>query len=211
MSSVRLAALAALVGCAALAGTANAQVFRIVGPDGRVTYSDKPPADRKATAAPTVPMSSGGSPTASLPSELRTAASRFPVTLYTGADCQPCMLARSFLSARGIPYTEKTVTTQDDIKALQRLTGEARLPFATIGGQHLRGFSESEWGQYIEAAGYPRTSQLPPGFRNPAPSPLVAAQVPQAPAAQEPAPLPSASSDPRPSDPSPSNPLGIRF
>ena len=128
MSSVRLAALAALVGCAALATTAaHAQVFRIVGPDGRVTFSDKPPSDGKATAAPTVTMSGGGSSVASLPVEVRTAATRFPVTLYTGPDCQPCLLARSFLTNRGVPYTEKTISTADDAQALQRLSGDSDL------------------------------------------------------------------------------------
>jgi glutaredoxin len=213
MSSVRLAALAALVGCASLVGAAaNAQVFRIVGPDGRVTFSDRPPPDGKATAAPTVAISGGGSPMASLPAELRTAANRFPVTLYTGPDCQPCLLARSFLATRGVPYTEKTVSTAEDGQALQRLSGDSRLPFLTIGGQHVRGFSDVEWAQYIEAAGYPRTSQLPPSFRNPAATPLVAVQAaPQPTAQQQPTQAPSASSAPRPSDPSPTNPLGIRF
>jgi glutaredoxin len=216
MSSVRLAALAALVGCAALLGAAaNAQVFRIVGPDGRVTFSDRPPADGKASAARTVATSGGGSSTASLPAELRTAATRFPVTLYTGVDCQPCLSARSFLATRGVPYTEKTVTSAEDIQALQRLAGEARLPFVTIGGQHVRGFSEVEWAQYIEAAGYPKTSQLPPSFRNASPTPLVAVQVPPATTAQQqqqqqPTQAPSGPA-PLPSDPSPSNPLGIRF
>lgn len=216
MSSLRLAALAAFVGLVSLWGTAaTAQVFRIVGPDGRVTFSDRPPPDGKATAAPTVTIGGGGggSSTASLPSELRAAANRFPVTLYTGVDCQPCLSARGFLASRGIPYTEKTVTSPEDIQALQRLAGEARLPFATIGGQHVRGFSDPQWSQYLDAAGYPKTSQLPPSFRNPAPTPLVAVQAPPAPAqqqAQQPADTPSAGG-PRPSDPSPTNPLGIRF
>ena len=213
MSSVRLAALVALVGSASLwSAAADAQVFRIVGPDGRVTFTDRPPPDSKATPASTVSLG-GGSPTASLPTELRTAANRFPVTLYTGVDCMPCLTARSFLATRGVPYTEKTVTSPEDIQALQRLMGEARLPFATIGGQHVRGFSEPEWSQYLDAAGYPKTSQLPPSFRNPAPSPLVAVQTrPPAAAQQEqqPAQAPQAEA-PTPSTPSPSNPLGIRF
>jgi glutaredoxin len=215
MSSVRLAALVALVGCASLWGAAaNAQVYRIVGPDGRVTFSDRPPPDGKATPASTMPLGGVGSSTASLPAEVRTAATRFPVTLYTGADCPPCMTARGFLARRGVPYTEKTVTTADDIEALQRMMGEARLPFATFGGQHVRGFSEPEWAQYLDAAGYPKTSQLPPSFRNPAPTPLVAVQErPPATAQQQ---QPAAQAAPRaeaptPSTPSPSNPLGIRF
>lgn len=213
MSTVRLAALVALVGASLWSAGANAQVFRIVGPDGRVTFTDRPPPDAKATPASTMPMGGGGSSTAGLPMELRNASSRFPVTLYTGVDCQPCLSARAYLASRGIPYSEKTVTTPEDIQALQRMMGEARLPFATIGGQHVRGFSEPEWSQYLDAAGYPKVSQLPASFRNPAPSPLVAVQArPPAAAQQEqqPAQAPQAEA-PTPSTPSPSNPLGIRF
>lgn len=216
MSSVRLVALAALVGCAALWGTASqAQVFRIVGPDGKVTFTDRPPADGKASAAPTVSMSGGGgSGGASLPAEVRSAAGRYPVTLYTSADCSPCTAARNLLVSRGVPFTEKTVASNDDIAALQRLAGEARLPFATIGGQHIKGFSDAEWTQYLDAAGYPKVSQLPPSYRNPAPTPLVAVQAPaaaqQPQQAQQPA-TPQSAEAPLPSAPSPQNPLGIRF
>jgi glutaredoxin len=209
MVSVRLAAIAALAACAALGGVAQAQVYRIVGPDGRVTFSDRPPPDTKASPAAMVniPGNSGPS-TAGLPLELRNAATRFPVTLYTSRDCAPCGTARSFLSGRGVPFNEKTVSTEADIKALQALTGDARLPFATLGGQHLRGFSESEWAQYLDAAGYPKVSMLPPTYRNPAPAPMVAVQPRSAP---EPTPAPaSADASPAPA-PTPSNPAGIRF
>ena len=216
MSSVRLAALAALVGCASLWGVAShAQVYRIVGPDGRVTFSDRPPPEGKATPAASLPLppSTGAAGNAVLPAELRTPASRFPVVLYTGKDCVPCTSARAFLASRGIPYTEKTVTTEADARALRNLSGDLQLPFATLGAQHLVGFSEAEWSQYMDAAGYPKTSVLPPGYRNAAPSPLVAVEPrPVDPTAQAPA-RPSAPAVPRPlpSDPSPSNPAGIRF
>lgn len=222
MSSVRTAALAAFVACAGLWGAvANAQVYRIVGPDGKVTFSDRPPVDARAVPAQTVPITrSAGTGTASLPAEVRAAAQRFPVTLYTGADCGPCLTARSFLMARGVPFTERTIITQDDVQAFQRLSGGTSMPFATIGGQHIRGFSESEWGQYLDAAGYPRTSQLPPSYRNPDPSPLVAVQQPRPAAAGTAAPGSTAArapaaqapqAEPAPSDPGPQNPAGIRF
>ncbi|MDB5751039.1 MAG: glutaredoxin, partial [Ramlibacter sp.] len=109
--------------------------------------------------------------------ELRTVASRFPVTLYTGNDCGPCGSGRAFLQSRGIPFMERTVASNDDIEALKRISGAARLPFLTIGGQQINGYSEPEWAQYLDAAGYPRASRLPSGYRNPAPAPLVAVQV----------------------------------
>ena len=217
MFSVRQAALAAFVGMVSLAAAAaQAQVYRIVGPDGRVTFSDRP----EGNAAQPVPQAGNvaAAGSASLPSELRNAAGRYPVTLYTGKECAPCDQARSFLVGRGIPYTEKTVTTDADARALRSLSGALSLPFATLGAQHLVGFADSEWSQYMDAAGYPRTSVLPPGYRNPPPVPMVAVQSPQAgsPTAQA---VPSrapvqplqASPQPAPSAPSPANPAGIRF
>lgn len=217
--SLRTAATAALVGLAVLGGPALAQVFRIVGPDGKVTFTDRPPPDAKATPAPTVTLSAASStaPGATLPAEVRSASSKFPVTLYTGQECGPCTAARNFLVSRGVPFTERTVTSTEDIQALGRIMGDSpRVPFATIGGQHVRGFSDTEWSQYLDAAGYPRTSQLPPSYRNPPPTPLVAVQPPptlrppQAQAQAQPQPTPGAEAA-SPSGPSPSNPAGIRF
>jgi len=213
MSSVRLAALAALVACASLwGGAAQAQVYRIVGPDGRVTFSDRPPAEGKAEPATSpLPGGAGNAGSAPLPLELRTAASRFPVVLYTSKTCGPCDSARALLARRGIPFTERTIATQADVGALRNLSGDVRLPFATLGQQHLVGFAEAEWSQYLDAAGYPANSALPAGYRNPAATPLVAVEPrPVDPTAQATTPAPAAP-QPLPSDPSPSNPLGLRF
>jgi glutaredoxin len=215
MSNVRVAALAAFVACATFWGaSANAQVYRIVGADGKVTFSDRPPPDAKAAPAQAVPVAnSGGTSAATLPAEVRQAAGRFPVTIYNGADCGPCLTARSYLMRRGVPFTEKSIVTEEDVQALQRISGGTSMPFATIGAQHIRGFNEVEWSQYLDAAGYPRTSQLPASYRNPEPTPLVAAQQPRpaaAPATTARAPVPPIEA-PAPSEPGPANPAGIRF
>ena len=197
---------------AALWSVANAQqVFRIIGPDGRVTFSDKPPVEPKAkaaaTASPAGGTTAGG---AALPYELRQVAGKYPVTLYTGENCVPCGSGRAMLTSRGIPFTERTVATAEDAQALQRLSGDNTLPLVSIGGQQLKGYSDSEWTQYLDAAGYPKTSVLPAGYRNTTPTPLVAAQRPtpaQAPAAA----APTAAVTPPPAVDSGSNPAGIRF
>ena len=195
----------------ACAGAQAQGVYRIVGPDGKVTFSDRPPAEgnaQPARAAAAAPASANGA----LPYELRQVASRFPVTLYTGNDCAPCTSARNMLNARGVPFTERTVNTNEDIDALQRLSGSTSLPFGSIGGQQLSGFSEAEWAQYLDAAGYPKQSQLPRNYRPPAPAPLVAvkeaapapATAASAPARPAPAPAPA-------NGRTPSNPAGIVF
>lgn len=187
------------------------QVYRIVGPDGKVTFSDRAP-DTTAQPAATAPGAASGASGAPLPYELRQVATRFPVTLYTGNDCSPCASARNLLINRGIPFNERTVNSNEDIEALQRLSGNNTLPFGTIGGQQLQGFSDAEWTQYLDAAGYPKQSQLPVGYRRPVAAPLVALVTRPAPgAANAPAPVQQPAPAPAAPGPTPSNPAGIAF
>lgn len=184
-------------------------LFKVVGPDGRITYTDRPPpaaigrADTVARAGPAAPSALAG-----LPLELRQVAQRFPVTLYTANDCAPCDGARRLLQSRGVPYTERTVTSEDDAEALNRLTGGRAVPSVTIGSQALRGFAEADWQSYLDAAGYPRESRLPANYQRPAATPLVQQKPEVAVAAPAPAPAPEPVV-PTPS--APPSPTGIRF
>lgn len=201
---------------ALLCVSAQAQtVYRIVGPDGKVTFSDRPPETGvKSAQAVTPGTGSGAAPTAGLPYELGKTAARYPVTLYTGQNCAPCDTARRFLENRGIPFSERTVNTNEDLAALKGRGSDGALPFATIGSQHLSGFQGSEWGQYLDAAGYPKTSQLPANYRRPAATPLTqpakapepAASTPTEPA-RRPTPRPAQEDNPV----NPNNPAGLKF
>lgn len=206
----------ALLGLAALAmPVVHAQtVYRIVGADGRVTFSDKPPvAADKVTATDRTGRSLDLSGTA-LPFELRQVVNRFPVTLYTSANCGPCASGRALLSGRGVPFTERTVNTAEDAESLARISGENSLPFLTIGGQKIKGFSDSEWVQFLDAAGYPATSKLPSGYRAAPATALVAVQKPAPAAGQADANQNAAARAvapaPAPVDNS-ANPAGIKF
>jgi glutaredoxin len=189
--SVRLMfAVAALL--AALPGYA---MYKIVGPDGKVTYTDVPPS---GSSSRVVPMGQATTPSAgeiSLPLELRQPVTRYPVTLYSAANCEPCEAGRRWLRERGIPFSEKTVTSTEDVDTFRRITGSSDLPALMVGPQVLKGLSQDQWASYLDAAGYPRTSQLPRNYQYPAaspmverkePAPRVAAPPPQAPAAPEP-------------------------
>jgi glutaredoxin len=196
-----------------MAGQAQAQtVYRVVGPDGKVTFSDKPPAasdQATATGAGGKPL---GGVTAVLPFELRQVASKYPVTLYTSSNCAPCGSGRTLLSSRGIPFAEKTINTAEDAAALQRISGESSLPFLTIGGQQIKGYSDAEWTQFLNAAGYPKSSVLPASYRSPAATPLVAVQKPAPAVKPEETQSPQAPAAPsRPAGGAPPNPAGITF
>jgi glutaredoxin len=200
---------ALLLGIAALAQ--GQTIYRIVGADGRVTFSDKPPVSaEQGKVAATGVGASGAAANASLPFELRQVVAKYPVTLYTAAKCAPCETGRNLLTARGVPFAERTVSTPEDTDYFQRLSGDNSLPFLTIGAQRIKGMSDVEWTQYLDAAGYPKTSGLPASFKNAAPTPLVSLQKP-APAKPEPKPAPEPVAPAVPSGPSPSNPAGIQF
>jgi len=203
-----------LIALACLAGTAFAQqVYRHVDANGKVTFSDQPPAARSAPAA--APREGGAVNSmpvdTALPYELRQVVQRYPVTLYTREDCQPCDAGRTLLTTRGVPFTEKIVKTTQDDAALQRQTGQNGLPLVAIGSQQLAGFQDSEWSRYLDAAGYPASSRLPPSYRNAPATPLVAqVTAPPQPAAPAAAPAPAVAPPP-PAGPTPDNPAGIRF
>ena len=218
-NSAKLLTLNALI---LLAGTVLAplaqaqQVYRIVGSAGKVTFSDQPPpAASTAKVSAAKGNSASGAAAAGLPFELKQVASKFPVTLYSGDNCAPCGAGRSLLTSRGIPFTERTVTTAEDAQALQRLSGDSSLPFMTIGSQQIKGFSDAEWTQFLDAAAYPKSSVLPTSYRAPAPTALVS--IATAPATVKPGAAPTAGSanatGERPVRPAaqPDNPSGIRF
>ncbi len=212
--------LATLSGALFTTAVAQAQtVYRIVGPDGKVTFSDKAPIEASNVTARTAAgrVIDANPANASLPYDLRQVVARYPVTFYSGAGCAPCGAGRQMLQLRGVPYTEYTVTTPEDAEALQRLSGDRSLPFLSIGGQKIRGFSEAEWTQFLNAANYPTSTQLPPNYRNPAPKALVAAQKvappPETPEAPDTAQAPATVAAPAAPSPvvSPANPAGIKF
>ena len=208
----RLLLAGALVG-AASSGWAQ---YKIVGPDGRITYTDRPALE--AGASVSTLHRSGAITDATpppLPVALRQAAERYPVTLYAAADCAPCDSGRKLLQQRGVPFTEKLILTEDDAQAMEQSLGARTVPSLTIGKQALRGLSESEWMAYLDAAGYPRDSALPKTWQAAPAAPLAARSAARAPVASRPAapvsaPAPATTS-PAPAAPSIAPPAGIRF
>jgi glutaredoxin len=187
------------------AGAALAQ-YKVIAQDGSVTYTDRPPTASNAKV--TALSRRGDAPAtadAALPFELRQVASRFPVTLFTSADCPPCDAARQFLQQRGVPYSERRVVTEEDAAALERAVGGRTVPSATIGSQPLRGLSQTDWTIYLDAAGYPRESKLPRNWQAPAPTPLVERATPPVARNAAPSPQPDAPTPP----PAPDG--GIKF
>lgn len=168
----------------------QAQVYKWVGPDGKVQYSDTPPpaSDAKGkTEAVQVPSSSRSS--VSLPFELAEAVKKNPVVFYSSTNCTPCDTARKLLMSRGVPFTEKTVRTGDDVTHLREVSGDSQVPVMMVGTRKHQGFVAQEWDDSLTAAGYPAENKLPKTYRNPPPeaaAPRKEEPVQAKPAAAEP-------------------------
>jgi len=200
--ATRLLAVSALAMCL----PAHA-LYKVVGPDGKVTYTDRAPGPSDGRITSLGATGNVVSEPLALPFELRQVAARYPVTLYAFADCAPCDSARALLRQRGIPYVEKLVLTEEDVAALQRLTGTREGPTLMVGQKPLPGLSVETWNAYLDSAGYPRESRLPAGYQHPAATALTERSEPAriAPAA------PRAPVAPPAAETTPATPTGIRF
>lgn len=125
---------------------------------GQTVFSDQPP----PPGVGQVVHQSSSDPVADpqLPYATRMAAERFPVTLFTAANCtEVCQQARDLLNGRGVPFSEKILTTQEDTDELaKRLGGEAAIPSLLVGRQSFKGMESGAWNNLLDLAGYPKTA-----------------------------------------------------
>ena len=156
---------------------AQAQLYKSVGPDGKVTYSDTPPPAAKGSRVQTKPLAGGGN-AVDLPFELAEAARGNPVVLYTTKNCVPCDDGKKLLGERGVPFTEKTVNTGEDMAQFKKVSSDGQLPVLLIGRSKERGYEPSAWNTALSAAGYPESNKLPKTYRNPPPEAVAPVEKP---------------------------------
>lgn len=151
------------------AGSASAQMYKWVDAKGKTHFSDQPPPEGVKPAM--VKGAPSGTVGGDFPYALATAVRNYPVTLYTTAACSGCDQGRSYLKSRGIPYAEKTVSTEADEGKLKALGGDG-LPFLMVGNAKKTGFQRDSWESMLNVALYPAKKVLPSSYQYP---PAVAA------------------------------------
>lgn len=137
----------------------NAQTaYRWVDKSGQVVYSDQPPPP--GTQAAEIKDGQAPKDTQQLPYATRVAAEKYPVSLYTTAACtEVCANARALLNGRGIPFSEKLLTTPDQFSAAAKQMGnESFVPGLIVGSQKSPGFEATAWNNLLDLAGYPKTA-----------------------------------------------------
>jgi len=148
--------MVAVVFCIALGVTATAgaqTVYKSVGPDGKVVYSDSPPVDGKNARKlkfDKLPASPLPAPArASVDQLKRSSSTAVPVTtavvLYSASWCGYCKAAKAYLGARGIAYREIDVDTESGQAAYAQAGGGNGIPLLVAGGQRVQGFSQAAY------------------------------------------------------------------
>jgi hypothetical protein len=145
----------------ALAAAAAAQTtYRWIDKEGKVHYTDRPPAPKEARQVEQKRSAMlDADQTASY--ALRKAMADYPVTLYTQPTCgDVCKSGREHLSRRGVPFSEKSIAGEDDVKAVRALVGEGELvvPILQVGSKSAKGYLGSDWDSLLDAAGYPKSA-----------------------------------------------------
>ena len=125
---------------------------------GQTVFSDQPPPPGARNVVRSTSSERGEE--SSLPYATRQAAEKFPVTLYTAANCvEMCKQARDLLNGRGIPFAEKMMKTAEETDELsKKLGGEAAVPSLIVGQQSFKGLEPSAWNNLLDLAGYPKTA-----------------------------------------------------
>jgi len=174
--------LQSIIGVLACLFALSAQAqYKYIGPDGKVVYSDQPPPPNSKVLEKKAMPAGSGTAGSDLPFALAQAVKTAPVTLYTAPNCASCTSARTMLNQRGIPFTEKTVSTQEDAAAFAKVNSAGQVPVLSVGATKLTPFSPEDWNNALTTAGYPASSQLPPGYKAP-PVTNLAQNTPPAPA-----------------------------
>lgn len=160
MSLFRCLVLAAglLAGSLAVSLATAQTTYRWLDASGQTVYSDQPP---PAGAKQVVKISGEASgDETQMPFATRQAVEKYPVTLYTAANCvEICQNARDLLNRRGVPFTEKLATNDAETTELfRRLGSEAGFPSVFVGQQGFKGYEAESWNNLLDLAGYPKTA-----------------------------------------------------
>jgi glutaredoxin len=153
----RLAILLTLALLPALAWSSPQTLYKTVGPDGKVSYSDRPPADGridKKLSFESLPSTPLPPPSSAYLEWLKTRPALAPavsdeVVLYAAAWCGYCRQARTYLRAKGIAYRDVDIETDAGRHAFSVNGGGKGIPFIVRGKAQMRGFSAAGYDAFF--------------------------------------------------------------
>jgi glutaredoxin len=140
-------------------------VYKAVGPDGEITYSDKPPTDKART---TNTLEFRNLPSSPLPAhvlrfreqleksaESRIKAARAPragdVALFSASWCGHCKRAKAHLAADQIAYVEYDIESVEGMRAFIGAGGSGGVPLLVAGERRIQGYSAPAYDRLVAA------------------------------------------------------------
>ncbi len=148
---------------AAISITHAETLYKVVGADGKITYTDQPPADRKSTTA----LRFADAPSTPLPASVlkyqaalqKSMQSRLAeakkidvggsATLFSATWCGYCTQAKAYMRAKGIGYREVDIDTPDGGRAYFEAGGERGVPLLMADGRRIQGFSAGAYDNFF--------------------------------------------------------------
>jgi glutaredoxin len=125
-------------------------VYKSIGPDGNVVYSDHPPADGKvdktfnfvelpSSPVPDLPADSANtSGKKAMPTQ--PVVPRDGVLMYSASWCGYCKRAKAYLAKNHIAYSSVDIDTADGRSSFQEV-GKGSVPLLFWGKRRIRGFT----------------------------------------------------------------------
>ena len=155
-ANVRSIAMLFAAGLLAIAAVSAQTVYKSVGADGKVVYSDHAPTTGRlektmrfelvssalpASAASYMEQFRKTHPNGALPAEAGKG-----VTLYSSVWCGYCKQAKAWLGAHGVSYNNIDIDAPGGLAALAQASGGgAGVPVLVVDGKTMNGFSSSAY------------------------------------------------------------------
>jgi glutaredoxin len=146
-----------------VAQAATAELFKIVGPDGKVTYADKPPFDAKTAKITEIKVESYNGPPQINPTAAKPdwaailkrplygqQASAAGLVMYSAEWCGPCKRAKKYMDAKGIAYVALDIDKNPEDKAECNRLGGGGIPLFLKGTKTMKGFSEAKLDSFLK-------------------------------------------------------------
>jgi glutaredoxin len=147
----------------ALATSCALAQYRWVDEKGRVQYTDTPPppsakgVQKKSFTPNTAAATKGADKDDKTAALMKAAAEKNPIKLYTISNCEiGCAEARKYLSDRGLPFTEVSVKTKEELEELKTVSGAEYVPVLRVGRRVHGGFDIAVYDTILDGAGYPK-------------------------------------------------------
>lgn len=157
-----ITALSALLLTATAAAQTTTTLYKSIGPDGKVIYSDQPDPRAQTSKRLTfenLPASPLSAETQAYLEQLQksaeqraSAASQDDVVLFSAVWCGYCKHAKNYLASKRVVYREFDIDTKQGLAAYAQAGGRSGVPLLVVNGQRVSGFSSAAYDAVLPKA-----------------------------------------------------------